>query len=65
MTMMTAQPSDGPIDTAASSEDPRRAPILARTIFRELRANGLCEREIMTVASELLAQLAADLRADS
>ena len=65
MTMTIAQPTDSPVESAPSSDDPRRAPILAKTIFRELRANGLCEQEIMAVAGELLAQLAADLRSAS
>ena len=77
MTMTSVQPADKPTpetpEAAApapasqppSSDNPRRAPILAKTIFRELRANGLCEREIMAVASELLGQVAADLRSQS
>jgi len=70
MSMMSAQPANSPIEASPKSEpppsdDPRRAPILAKTIFRELRANGLCEREIMAVAGELLGQVAADLRSQS
>ncbi len=36
--------------------------ILARTIYRELRAAGMCERDVLAVATELLAQTAADLK---
>jgi len=43
--------------------DSRALPILAKTIFRELKQSGLSEEDIMGVASELLAQVASGLRA--
>jgi hypothetical protein len=42
--------------------DPRGARILAKTIYRELRAGGLGEREVIAIATELLGQAAAELR---
>lgn len=46
-----------------SMRDARTLPILAKTIFRELKQSGLSEEDIMGVASELLAQVASGLRA--
>lgn len=43
--------------------DARALPILAKTIFRELKQSGLSEEDIMGVASELLSQVASSLRA--
>lgn len=43
--------------------DARAVPILAKTIYRELKQSGLSEEDIMGVASELLAQVATGLRA--
>ena len=43
--------------------DARAVPILAKTIYRELKQSGLSEEDIMGVASELLAQVASGLRA--
>ena len=48
---------------AASPRDPRTLPIVAKTIYRELRQSGLTEKEVMSVAGELLGLLAADVRA--
>jgi hypothetical protein len=42
--------------------DPRGHRILAKTIYRELRAAGMSERDVLAVATELLAQTAADLK---
>lgn len=47
----------------STSGDPRGTRILARTIYRELRNAGLSEREVLAVATELLGQTAADLKA--
>jgi hypothetical protein len=46
----------------APPRDARAVPILAKTIYRELKQAGLSEEDIMGVAGELLAQVAADLR---
>ena len=54
-------------DTAVAPEpaprDARAVPILAKSIYRELKQSGLSEEDIMGVASELLAQVASGLRA--
>lgn len=66
---MTAQPEQTPRTTPdsvvslAPMRDSRALPILAKTIFRELKQSGLSEEDIMGVASELLAQVASGLRA--
>lgn len=45
-----------------ASHDPRALRILAKTIYRELRHSGLEERDVMAVAGELLAFVAADVK---
>ncbi len=45
----------------ASQRDPRAVRILAKTIYRELRQNGLDDQEVMAVAGELLSLLASDV----
>jgi hypothetical protein len=52
-----------PTTEAAHPRDARAVPILAKTIYRELKQSGLSEEDIMGVASELLAQVATGLRA--
>jgi hypothetical protein len=42
--------------------DARSSRILAKTIYRELRASGLDEREVLALASELLGLVAAEVR---
>ncbi|EYF03177.1 Hypothetical protein CAP_6153 [Chondromyces apiculatus DSM 436] len=41
--------------------DPRSVRILAKTMYRELRQNGLNEQEVMALAGELLSLLATDV----
>ncbi len=62
---MTVQPQPSPAasEDVAPIRDARAVPILAKTIFRELKQSGLSEEDIMGVASELLAQVATGLRA--
>lgn len=45
----------------ASQRDPRAVRILAKTIYRELRQNGLDDQEVMAVAGELLSLLASEV----
>jgi len=62
---MNLQPEQMPrstSDVAGPMRDARALPILAKTIFRELKQSGLSEEDIMGVASELLAQVASGLR---
>jgi hypothetical protein len=49
----------------AATRDARAVPILAKSIYRELKQSGLSEEDIMGVASELLSQVASALRARS
>jgi hypothetical protein len=54
-----------PRDASASSpelHDKRALRILAKTIYRELREAGLAEEDVMCVASELLSQIASDVK---
>ncbi|HZO13728.1 MAG TPA: hypothetical protein VFB62_10725 [Polyangiaceae bacterium] len=46
-------------------DDPRRARILAKTIYRELRSGGLDERAVLALATELLGLVAEDMRSAS
>lgn len=43
-----------PIQPADLPRDPRAFAILAKSIFRELRASGYEERDVVALASELL-----------
>jgi hypothetical protein len=56
-----ATPQGQPV--APAEPDPRRARILAASIYRELRAGGMSERDVLAIATELLSQLTSDLRA--
>jgi hypothetical protein len=64
---MTAPPPSATSDHpgAASREplqrDPRSVRILAKTIYRELRQNGLDDQEVMALAGELLSLLASEV----
>jgi hypothetical protein len=46
----------------SSGDDARQARILAKTVYRELREGGLGERDVMAIATELLALVTGDLR---
>jgi hypothetical protein len=61
MNIRTEDPGLVPPDPAAP-RDARAVHILGKTIHRELKQAGLSEEDIMGVASELLAQVAIDLR---
>lgn len=45
-----------------SDSNERSARILAKTIYRELRASGLGEKEVLAIASELLGLVAQEVR---
>ncbi len=51
-----------PFDHARPSSDPRAVAILAKTIYRELRAAGYAERDVMALAGELLGMVTADVK---
>jgi hypothetical protein len=45
----------------ARSSDPQAVATLARTIYREFRAGGFSERDVMALAGELLGLVARDV----
>lgn len=51
-----------PFDHSDGARDPRALAILAKTIYRELRASGYEERDVMTLASELLGVVATEVK---
>lgn len=42
--------------------DPRTVQILAKSIYRELRASGLSEQDVLAVAGELLTLITSEFR---
>ncbi len=51
--------------TQGNKQDPRALPILAKTIYRELRANGYEENDVMRLASELLGIITSEIKTRS
>jgi hypothetical protein len=51
-----------PIETSTPESDPRAVRILAKSIYRDLRATGLSERDVMALAGELLSLVTTDVR---
>jgi hypothetical protein len=45
--------------------DERTVTVLAKNIYREVRAGGLNERDVMALAGELLALVTNDVKAES
>ncbi len=45
-----------------SSQDPRAVAILAKNIYREFRAGGFNERDVMALAGELLSLVTTDVK---
>ncbi len=45
------------------ARDPRALSILAKSIYKELRANGYEERDILMLASELLGAVTSEVKA--
>lgn len=54
-----------PFEPAANPSDPRAVQILAKTIYRELRATGFSSGDVMGLAGELLALVTAEVRSQS
>jgi len=44
------------------TQDPRAVAILAKNIYREFRAGGFSERDVMALAGELLSLVTTDVR---
>jgi hypothetical protein len=53
---LMAQPMTQP------SQDPRAVAILAKNIYREFRAGGFSERDVMALAGELLSLVTTDVK---
>lgn len=51
-----------PFDPTPGLRDPRALAILAKTIYRELRASGYAEKDVMALAGELLGMVASEVR---
>ena len=51
-----------PFDVPTGTRDARTLNILAKTIYRELRASGYAERDVMALAGELLGMVAAEVK---
>jgi hypothetical protein len=51
-----------PFDESLSARDPRTLAILAKTIYRELRASGYAERDVIALAGELLGIVTAEVK---
>jgi hypothetical protein len=50
------------LDTTTHLRDPRALSILAKTIYRELRAGGYAEEDVMALAGELLGMVAHEVQ---
>jgi hypothetical protein len=51
-----------PFVEKSSGRDLRALSILAKSIYRELRASGYETRDVISLASELLAQVTTDVK---
>ena len=54
-----------PFGETQGARDPRALAILAKTIYRELRASGFEERDVIALAGELLDQVASEVKGKS
>jgi hypothetical protein len=54
-----------PFGETPGARDPRALAILAKTIYRELRGSGFEARDVIALASELLAQVTSDVKSSS
>lgn len=51
-----------PFDPTPGLRDSRAVAILAKTIYRELRASGYAEKDVMALAGELLGIVVHEVR---
>jgi hypothetical protein len=51
-----------PFGETPGARDARALAILARTIYRELKSSGFEARDVITLAGELLGQVATDVK---
>jgi hypothetical protein len=50
------------VEAVRHASDPKAVAILAKNIYREFRAGGFSERDVMALAGELLELVASDVR---
>jgi len=50
------------LDTVRRPTDPKAVAILAKNIYREFRAGGFSERDVMALAGELLELVTSEVR---
>ena len=50
------------MNNGTAEADPKAVAILAKNIYREFRAGGFSERDVMALAGELLALVTSDVR---
>jgi hypothetical protein len=53
------------LEVLPPSKDPRAVEILAKNIYREFRAGGFSEGDVLALAGELLTLVTRDVRGDS
>jgi len=53
------------LEILSPQKDPRAVEILAKNIYREFRAGGFTERDVMALAGELLALVTRDVRGET
>ncbi len=51
-----------PFDSTGGSRDPRALAILAKTIYRELRSSGYAEKDVISLAGELLGVVTTEVK---
>jgi hypothetical protein len=51
-----------PFGETTGARDPRALAILAKTIYRELRASGFEARDVIALAGELLAEVTSEVK---
>ncbi len=51
-----------PFDETHGARDSRALAILAKTIYRELRASGYAERDVIALAGELLGMVTSEVK---
>lgn len=47
------------------SKDPRTVELIAKDIYRELRRSGFSERDVLSLAGELLSLVTRDVRGEA
>jgi hypothetical protein len=57
-----AEGSAAPTNNGTAEADPKAVAILAKNIYREFRAGGFSERDVMALAGELLALVTSEVR---